>query len=155
MLAENDNADVLQADMRDPDSILGSSQARRLLRFDQPVALLLVMMVHWIPDENDPYGVIARYREALPSGSYLVLSHVTADHRQDQITDAKDMIKESRSADELTPRTHEQVVRLFDGFTLLEPGVVGCGTWRPGGPGDITEDYELNAHIYAGVGQKP
>jgi S-adenosyl methyltransferase len=155
MLAENDNADVLQADMRDPDSILGSSQARRLLRFDQPVALLLVMMVHWIPDENDPYGIIARYREALPSGSYLVLSHVTADHRQDQITDAKDMIKESRSADELTPRTHEQVVRMFDGFTLLEPGVVGCGTWRPGGPGDITEDYELNAHIYAGVGQKP
>jgi trans-aconitate methyltransferase len=155
MLVDNDSADVLRADMRDPDSILGSSQAQRLLRFDQPIALLMVMMVHWIPDEDDPYGLIARYRDALPSGSYLVLSHVTADQRQDQVTDTKDMISQSRSADQLTPRTHEQVVRLFDGFDLLDPGVVGCGLWRPGGPGDIADDHELNAHVYAGVGRKP
>jgi hypothetical protein len=155
MLRDNDNAAMLAADMRDPGSIVNSSQARRLLRFDEPIALLMVMMVHWVPDSDDPHGLLARYREALPSGSYLVLSHVTADQRQDQIADAKDMIKQSRSADQLTPRTHEQVVRFFDGFELLEPGVVGCGEWRPAGPGDFADNYELNAHIYAGVGRKP
>jgi hypothetical protein len=155
MLAANDNAGILRADMRDPDSILGSSEARRLLNFDEPIALLMVMMVHWVPDHDDPHGLIARYRDALTSGSHLVLSHVTADQRQDQISEAKDMIKESRSADQLTPRTHEQVTTFFDGFELLEPGLVGCGLWRPGGPADIADNHELNAHVYAGVGRKP
>jgi hypothetical protein len=154
MLGANDNAEVLRADMRDPDSILGSSEVRRLLDFDEPIALLMVMMVHWVPDSDDPWNLIARYRDALPTGSYLALSHVTADQRQDQISDAKDMIQESRSADQLTPRSHDQVVRLFDGFDLVEPGVVGCGLWHPSGPGDIADNHELNAHVYAGVGKK-
>ncbi|MBP2330714.1 hypothetical protein JOF56_011099 [Kibdelosporangium banguiense] len=154
MLGANDKAEILRADMRDPDSIIGSSQARRLLDFDEPIALLMVMMVHWVPDADDPWALIAQYRDALPAGSYLALSHVTADQRQDQIADAKDMIQESRSADQLTPRSHEQVVRLFNGFDLVEPGVVGCGLWHPGGPGDIADNHELNAHVYAGVGKK-
>jgi hypothetical protein len=154
MLGANDNAEVLRADMRDPDSILGSSEVRRLLDFDEPIALLMVMMVHWVPDSDDPWNLITRYRDALPTGSYLALSHVTADQRQDQISDAKDMIQESRSADQLTPRSHDQVVRLFDGFDLVEPGVVGCGLWHPSGPGDIADNHELNAHVYAGVGKK-
>jgi hypothetical protein len=154
MLGANDNAEVLRADMRDPDSILGSSEVRRLLDFEEPIALLMVMMVHWVPDSDDPWNLIARYRDALPAGSYLALSHVTADQRQDQISDAKDMIQQSRSADQLTPRSHDQVVPLFDGFDLVEPGVVGCGLWRPSGPGDIADNHELNAHVYAGVGKK-
>jgi hypothetical protein len=154
MLAGNNNAGILAADMRDPESIITSAPARRLLDFDRPVALLMVMMVHWVPDEDDPWALIARYRDALPAGSYLALSHVTADQREDQITDAKDMIKQSRSADQLTPRSHAQVVRMFDGFELVEPGVVGCGLWQPRGPGDIADDHELNAHVYAGVGRK-
>jgi hypothetical protein len=154
MLGANDNAEVLRADMRDPDSILGSSEVRRLLDFEEPIALLMVMMVHWVPDSDDPWNLIARYRDALPAGSYLALSHVTADQRQDQISDAKDMIQESRSADQLTPRSHDQVVRLFDGFDLVEPGVVGCGLWHPSGPGDVADNHELNAHVYAGVGKK-
>jgi S-adenosyl methyltransferase len=155
MLAGNDKADMLAADMRDPESIIDSSQARRLLDFERPIALLMVMMIHWIPDEDDPHAIVARYRDALPSGSYLVLSHVTADQQPHQISDAKDMIRQSRSTDQLTPRGHDQVVGFFDGFDLLEPGVVGCGLWRPGGPGDIAHNHELNAHIYAGVGRRP
>jgi hypothetical protein len=155
MLAHNNNADILGADMRDPESILTSAEARRLLDFNRPVALLLVMMIHWIPDQDDPYGVIARYRDALPPGSFLALSHVTADQREDQIGEAQDMIQQSRSADQLTPRTHADILRFFDGFDLVEPGLVGCGLWRPGGPGDLSDsNHELNAHIYAGVGRK-
>ena len=156
MLARNDNADILGADMRDPESILTSVEARRLLNFNRPVALLLVMMIHWIPDQDDPFAVIARYRDALPPGSFLALSHVTADQREDQIGNAQDMIQQSRSADQLTPRTHAEILRFFDGFDLVEPGLVGCGLWRPGGPGDLSDsNHELNAHIYAGVGRKP
>ncbi|WP_441297523.1 SAM-dependent methyltransferase [Actinosynnema sp. ALI-1.44] len=154
MLTAIDNAEVLRADMRDPDSILGSSQARRLLNFDEPIALLMVMMLHWLPDSDDPWALIAHYRDALPDGSYLALSHVTADQRQDQIADATDMIRESRSTDQLTPRTHDQIVRLFDGFTIVDPGVVGCGLWHPQGPGDISDNPEINAHVYAGVAEK-
>ncbi|MET0233624.1 MAG: SAM-dependent methyltransferase [Kibdelosporangium sp.] len=154
MLGDNDNADVLRGDMRDPDSIIHSSEARRLLNFDEPIALLLVMMVHWVPDADDPWALIARYRDALPAGSYLALSHVTADQRQDQISGAKDMIQESRSTDQLTPRSHDQIAQLFDGFDLVEPGIVGCGLWHPRGPGDIADNHELNAHVYAGVGKK-
>jgi hypothetical protein len=155
MLARNDNADIIGADMRDPESILTSVEARRLLNFNRPVALLLVMMIHWIPDQDDPYAVIARYRDALPPGSFLALSHVTADQREDQIGGAQDIIQQSRSADQLTPRTHAEILRFFDGFDLVEPGLVGCGLWRPGGPGDLSDsNHELNAHIYAGVGRK-
>ncbi|MET0132010.1 MAG: SAM-dependent methyltransferase [Kibdelosporangium sp.] len=155
MLAANDHAGVLRADMRAPESILNSSEARRLLNFDEPIALLMVMMVHWVPDQDDPHGLIRRYLDALPPGSFLVLSHVTADQRQDQISDAKDMIRQSRSTDQLTPRSYADVLRFFEGLELVEPGLVGCGLWRPGGPGDIADNHELNAHVYAGVGRKP
>ncbi|WP_132126254.1 SAM-dependent methyltransferase [Actinocrispum wychmicini] len=156
MLTHNDNADILRADMRDPASILTSAQARRLLDLSRPIALLMVMMVHWVPDADDPHALIGRYRDALSAGSYLVLSHVTADQRQDQISDARNTIEQSRSADHLTPRTHAEVLCLFDGFDLVEPGLVGCGLWQPAGPGDLSDtNHELNAHIYAGVGRKP
>jgi hypothetical protein len=154
MLADNDRADILRADMRDPESIIDSSEARRLLDFGKPIGMLLVMMIHWVPDQDDPWSLVARYREALPEGSYLALSHVTAEQREDQVTEVQGTIKQSRSADQLTPRTHEQVLRFFDGFDLVEPGLVGCGMWHPRGPGDIADDPELNSHVYAGVGKK-
>jgi hypothetical protein len=155
LLATNKNADVLKADMRDPEAIIDSAQARQLLTFDAPIGLLMVMMVHWVPDSDDPWALIARYRDALPAGSFLAISHVTADQRADKIAEQKEMIQQSRSADQLTPRSHEQVARFFDGFDLVEPGVVGCGLWNPGGPADIADNHEFNAHVYAGVGKKP
>ncbi|MFC0107322.1 SAM-dependent methyltransferase [Kibdelosporangium aridum] len=154
MLGNNDRADVLRADMRDPESIVHSSQARRLLDFDKPIGMLLVMMIHWVPDEDDPWALIGRYRDALPTGSYLALSHVTAEQREDQVTEVQGKIRESRSTDQLTPRSHDQILRMFDGFELVEPGLVGCGLWHPRGPGDIADNPELNSHVYGGVGKK-
>lgn len=90
----------------------------------------------------------------MPPGSYLALTHVTAERRTEQITEMKDAIRESRSADQLTPRTHEEILRMFDGFELVEPGLVGCGIWHPRGPGDIADEAETNAQAYAGVGRK-
>jgi hypothetical protein len=155
MLADNDLAAVVHADMRDPEGIIGSPQVKRLLNFDEPIGLLMLLMLHWIPDESDPPGLMARYRDALPSGSLFAMTHVTGDHQGESLTEATDVIKRSKSPDQVNLRTHAQVTGLFDGFELVEPGLVGCGEWRPRGPGDIADEPEMNMLVYAGVGRKP
>ncbi|GAA0606674.1 SAM-dependent methyltransferase [Kutzneria viridogrisea] len=155
ILAGNENADVLREDLRNPEAILESKQAKRLLDLDEPVAVLMVMMLHWVPEQDDPYGLVGRYRDAICPGSYLAISHVTADQRQDQISEAADVIQRAKSPDQLAYRTHAQVVRLFEGMELLDPGVVGCGLWRTGGSGDFADEPDLNSHVYAGVARKP
>jgi hypothetical protein len=155
MLAGNDRAAVVHADMRDPEGILASPQAQRLLDLDQPVGLLMLLMMHWIPDESDPPALMARYRDALPSGSYLAMTHVTGDHHGENLAEATDVIKRSKSPDQVTLRTHAQVTALFNGYELVEPGLVGCGEWRPSGPGDIASEPGMNMLVYAGVGRKP
>lgn len=155
LLQDNDRTGVIQADLREPESILGHPQTRRLLDLDEPIGLLMVMMLHYVPDEQDPGGVVAIYRDAIASGSYFALSHVTADQRSDQISAVAEEISQARSADQLSYRSHAEVVRFFAGFELVEPGVVGCGLWRPDGPGGISDDPESNAHVYAGIGRKP
>ena len=155
LLAGNPRARVIQADIRDIDAIFDHPHTQRLLNFNEPVGLLTVMMLHFVPNAWNPAGLLAQYRQRLCSGSYLVLSHVTADQRPDQITEAARMIKKSNSIDQLSFRNHEEVVAFFNGFELAEPGVVGCGLWRPSAPGDVSDDYEDNVHVYAGVGRKP
>jgi hypothetical protein len=155
MLADNDLAAVVHADMRDPEGIMGSPQVKRLLNFDEPIGLLMLLMLHWIPDEDDPPGLMARYRNALPGGSLFAMTHVTGDHQGENLTEATDVIKRSKSPDQVNLRTHEQVTALFDGFELVEPGLVGCGEWRPRGPGDIADEPDMNMLVYAGVGRKP
>nr|WP_258907196.1 SAM-dependent methyltransferase [Actinokineospora sp. UTMC 2448] len=155
MLVDNDRAAIVHADMRDPDSILDHPQTRRLLDFDQPVGLLVLMMLHWLPDEADPWALMARYRDPLAPGSHLAITHVTADNQDERLTEVTDLIKESRSADQLTERPHDQVVALFGDFELVEPGLVGCAAWRPAGRGDIADAAEMNMVIYGGVARKP
>ncbi len=79
MLAGNENAGIVHADMRDPESVLSSPEVARLLRFDEPVGLLMLLMLHWVPDEDDPHKLVAAYRDALPAGSFIVMTHMSAD----------------------------------------------------------------------------
>jgi len=155
MLADNDRAAIVHADMRAPEVILGSPEVKDLLNFDEPVGLLMLLVLHWIPDSSDPAGLMTRYRDALPSGSYLALTHVSGDHQGDELADATDIIKRSKSPDQVNLRTYAEISALFDGFDLVEPGLVGCGEWRPGGPGDIADEPDMNMLVYAGVGRKP
>lgn len=154
MLANNDRAAIVRADMRNPEEILASPQVRRLLDLDEPVGMLMLLMLHWIPDESDPWGLMARYGNALAAGSYLAITHVTGDHHGEDLTEATDAIKRSKSPDQVTLRTHAEVSDLFAGFELVEPGLVGCGEWLPGGPADIADSPEMNMLVYAGVGRK-
>ncbi|MGZ4433312.1 MAG: SAM-dependent methyltransferase [Trebonia sp.] len=138
----------LDADLRDTDKILMA--AAQTLDFSQPVAILLLMIMHLIPDSDDPYGIVRRLMDATAPGSYLVLSHPASDI--DAIAAAKAVqCYNSLVSTPQTRRTHAAVCRFFDGLDLLEPGVVPTNRWRPaagvGSPG--------LAPNHAGIGRKP
>jgi len=152
LLEGNPNAAVIEADLRDPDSILRHEKTRRLLDFRRPIGLLTVAVYHFIPESDDPLALAAAYRDALPSGSYLALSHGTEDSLGEQIRQIMALYKNSQNP--VTTRTREQVTALFDGFELVEPGVVFTPLWHPESPEDIGENPEESS-VYAAVGRKP
>jgi hypothetical protein len=156
-LLAGDNVTVVRADLREPDSILGDPEVRELIDFGRPVALLLLAILHFVPDDQDPYGIVARFRDALPFGSYLAISHGTKD-----IPDRHDMTPEEmaehareterlyqRTSSPVSTRTHAQVERFFHGWELVNPGLVEIQRWRPD---DATP--ALPGGFYGGVGLK-
>ena len=138
--------DYLDADLRETDTIL--EQASRTLDFSRPVAIMLVAILHAIPDEDDPHGIVAKLMDAVPSGSYLVLSHVASDIDPEQIAEATARLNQL-SRQHFTLRDHAQVLRFFDGLELLEPGVTRVEEWR-------APDLEIRdrSAMWGGVGRK-
>ena len=153
LLADNDRAAAIQANLRDVEDVLDHPETKRLLDFDQPIGLLILLMLHFVPDSWDPVGILARYRDRLAPGSYLALSHVTADGNPVGLTEAVQLYQ--NTPEPLYLRSHEEVLRLFAGFELVEPGLVGCALWRPSGPGDASDSAEMNTLPYGGIGRKP
>jgi S-adenosyl methyltransferase len=154
IVAGNDRVGVLQADMRDPDSILGSAEAKRLLDFDEPIGLLMLFMVHWVPDDADPQSLLKRYRDALPSGSFLAISHMAGDHVNEEARAVTDRMARSGGGG-VAYRDRAAIESFFGEFELVEPGLVKYAEWRPSGPGDISDDPAVNRIAFAGVGRKP
>ena len=115
--------DYLEADVRSPEYIL--QEAAKTLDFGRPIGLMLIAIMHFIADEEDPYGIVARLVSALPSGSYLVLSHSTTDHLSPEAVDAF-----RTGAIPVYLRRHDEVVHFFDGLEVLDPGVVSISSWR-------------------------
>jgi S-adenosyl methyltransferase len=155
LLAANDNAAIVGADFLRPDDIFGSSQARRLLDLGEPVGVLMLALLHWIPDEAGPAALVAEYRRRVPAGSYLAISHLTSDQYTDEITSAVGMFNRAKGRDQATLRAYPQIEAMFGDFEMVEPGLVGCALWRPRGSGDVSEDPRTNSQIYGGVGRKP
>jgi SAM-dependent methyltransferase len=151
ILAGNERVGVLQEDFCRPEGILGHPDVCRLLDLDQPVAVLLVAMLHLIPDEDDPAGIIARLRDGIAPGSYLVISHGTAESRPEVATEGVQVLQRGRVG--ATLRTREQVQRMFTGFELVEPGIVWIPQWHPDEPAGAGDDPEQSIMI-AGVGRK-
>jgi hypothetical protein len=149
-LADNENATMVHADITRPRLVLQDPETRRLLDFDKPVALLAITIGHYIPDEADPFGVFASYRDQLAPGSYLALTHFTLD----QDTDDRDVVVEmmNRSQNKVFSRPRDQVLRLFGDFELVEPGLVMTSHWRPE-TGET--DPDVNDGLWAGVARKP
>ncbi len=124
---------VVQADIRDPQTILTHPEVTEVIDFTRPVCVLAVAVLHFFTDEEDPYEVVAQLREAMAPGSYLVLSHITGDGASQAETDEVIAIMRKGMADPPTLRGHGEVLRFFDGFELLDPGVVPVHLWRPEG----------------------
>jgi hypothetical protein len=156
-LLAGDNTVAIQADLREPETILEHPEVRELIDFGQPVALLLMAILHFIPDDQDPYGIVARFRDALPAGSYLAISHGTRDVPQRPDMSPEAMAEMGAKVERLyqlttaslVTRTRAQVERFFDGLELLDPGVVEIQLWRPDDDGSL-----LPGGFYGGVGRR-
>ncbi|HET9141148.1 SAM-dependent methyltransferase [Actinophytocola sp.] len=152
ILADNANAAVLHADLSDPDTILDSAPVARLLDFDQPMALLMVAVLHFVPDSADPRASVARYLRPLASNSHFVVSHGSVAGMAEVPAGA-----ERHYDDTTTPfisRTPAQVMELMAGTELVEPGLVWVPQWRPEMDQDVGEHPE-QIGIMGAVGRKP
>jgi S-adenosyl methyltransferase len=129
LLTGDGNAAVVDADLRDPGAVLSDPRVRELIEFDRPVCVLFVAVLHFLPDEEDPAGVVRRYRDAVPMGSHLVLSHAALEEQRNrEVGDAY----RSASAP-FVARTRAQVTAFLDGLEIVGPGVVRLHEWRPDG----------------------
>ena len=137
--------DYLDADLRDPERIL--AEASRTLDFDQPIAIMLLGVVNFVVDDEDALRIVRRLVDAVPAGSYLVLSHPTREVNPEAVDRAPAMWNEGGAAT-MAVRSPAQISRYFDGLELLEPGLVTCSRWRPDG-NDTTPTSE-----YCAVGRK-
>jgi hypothetical protein len=152
LLSGVDNAIVIRADVRDPDGILGHPKVGRLIDFGQPVAILLVGLLHLVADDDDPAAIVARFRAAMAPGSYLSLCHITGDYqRPDAVAQWVQVF--GGMAEPMVPRTHEQIGRFFDGMEIIDPGLVKAHEWRPDEPGEIPSP--ATGWLLAGVARKP
>jgi O-methyltransferase involved in polyketide biosynthesis len=141
--------DYLHADVRDPEAIL--EQAAQTLDFKQPIALMLLGIMNYVINGTEAHSIVKRLLDALPSGSYLALSHPTAEVHAEAIETSIAQYNAS-GAVPIRTRSREELTRFFDGLVLLEPGVVSCSLWRPG-HSDIGVHTEVTQ--YGGLARKP
>ena len=139
------NTSYLYADIRDTDSIF--AQASETLDFDQPIGLVVVAIMHFISDAEDAHGLVARLVDAVPSGSYLAVSHLASD-MVPGLVELYAGISE-KTQETFILRDREEFTRFFDGLELVDPGVTLVASWR-GRPPESGPDI-----FYAGVGRKP
>jgi SAM-dependent methyltransferase len=138
----------LDADVRDPATILAGAAAT--LDFGRPVAVMLIAIMHCVPDEDDPYGLVRTLLDAVPPGSYLVLSQPAKDMIPEKSAEAEASLSQAMRQ-KVQFRTHAEVSRFFDGLELLEPGVVHLPEWRPDEP--VDPDGPVTA-MWGGAGRK-
>ncbi|MBO0771621.1 MAG: SAM-dependent methyltransferase [Actinobacteria bacterium] len=139
--------DYIDADLRDTDTIV--AQAATTLDFSQPVAVMLIAILHVISEDDDPYGIVATLMDAVPPGSYLAMSQVASDVEPEKMAETSNRLNRLM-AQQVTYRTHAQVTRFFDGLDLVDPGVVLVQNWRP----DSEIEASRRSVMWGGVGRK-
>ncbi len=142
--------DYVEGDLRDPDTIL--AKAARTLDFTQPVALMLLGILHHIPDTDEAYSIVRRLMAALAPGSFLAINHSTSAVNGEAMEEAVRHWNQVGTPS-MTLRTPQQITRFFDGLELLPPGVVSCSRWRP----DLSPGEEQPPEVdeFSGVARKP
>jgi SAM-dependent methyltransferase len=122
---------TLRADLREPEQVLGAAEVRDLLDFGQPVGIMFMCVLHCLWDREDPWGVVGQFRDAVAPGSYLALSHMTDEAHPEAAEGLFRMTQELHWNTPLISRDRAAIARFFDGFTLVEPGLVAPIQWRP------------------------
>lgn len=158
LLAGDGSTALIMADMREPQAVLGHPDVRRLVDFSEPVGLIATDVLHFFPDTVDPWGLMARYMEALPAGSYLALTHFTSDQAPPRSTsEVMDTLKKAEVELYLRPRM--EVERFFVGLDLVapyegaKPGLTYAGLW---GAEDLeAADSDGSRSVYCGVARRP
>ena len=144
--------EYVQADLRDVDAILGSPQLRETFDFGRPVGLLLIAILHFIGDDDDPEGIVARLLAALPPGSHLVLSHLTGDFAPAAWEQVAAIYRRSGVTMQVRPR--ERIEGFFTGLELAEPGLELVNRWRPDEPAPSEGPTDAEVSVYGAVGRK-
>jgi hypothetical protein len=140
--------EYIDADLRDTAAIL--SRAAQLLDFSKPVAVTLISILHALPDDDDPHAIVAKLLDALPSGSYLAISHAGSDLLDREKQDGLEDTWRGKTQQQVTWRSREQVARFFDGTELVPPGLARVEEWHPDpGSGDARKSA-----MWAAVGRK-
>jgi hypothetical protein len=150
ILRDNPLATVVQADMRFPQAILEHADVRKLIDLEQPVGLLLVSMLHFVPDD-DAFTAVDRLRDSLPAGSYIVISHGVSETSADAAVDGVAELYQRTDVSTATGRDRAQIMRFFGDAQLVPPGLVWVNEW-PDGPRDDAESGEMA--VVAGIGRK-
>ena len=120
LLAKSEQVIVVPADLRQAKALLCLPSVREHLDFTQPVAVIFLQVLHFVADDDDPAGIVAVFKDAVRSGSYLVIGHVTEDHMPEHV--AARAVTTYRRANDVWPRGKDQILRLFDGFDLVRAG---------------------------------
>ncbi len=154
VLEGNENADVVAADLRKPAEILASPECGRLIDLNRPVALLLVAILHFVDDADDPYGAVAELRDALAPGSLIVLTHGSYEGIPLPAERAGGLVSVYQDIrNPLIMRPREDVARFFEGYDMVEPGLVSMPHWRPDTPPEDEDPFAFSG--FAGVGRRP
>jgi SAM-dependent methyltransferase len=141
----------IDADLRDPEKILSRPEIRGMLDLSQPVALMLVAILHFLTDDDDPAAIVATLLDALPSGSYLVASHVTPEHDPAGVHGLVRAYRQGGISAQV--RTADEFAELaFSGLQMIDPGLVLVSEWRPDVSGPRPLPSEVN--WYGGIGRK-
>ena len=158
LLTDSRFTNFVFADLRDPDRVLGSRQLQALIDFTEPVGLLMTAVLHFVSDDGDPWGLMARYTQALAPGSYLALSHATADNVPERGVRAGLSVYK-RATENIYLRPRAEVERFFTGLELIPPWpgaaprLVFMGEWGAEDP--QLADSDGSRWGYAGVARRP
>jgi hypothetical protein len=155
LLATSPAVAVIDGDLRKPGEILAHPDLNKLIDFSQPVAVLLMAVLHFLTDDEHPHEVIQEITADLAPRSYLALTHVTADHVPAGAAATAQRVYASASAP-VIPRTRAEVTRLLDGLELVEPGVCDVSAWRPESPPARLQGQAPpeGTYIYGGIAVK-
>ncbi|WP_392674466.1 SAM-dependent methyltransferase [Streptomyces sp. LN785] len=155
VLEGNDRAVIANADLRRPQEILKNSEVNEVLDLNRPVALLLVAVLHFIEDADDPQSAVAELTEALAPGSLLILTHASYEGvplAREEAGGAVGVYRDIRNP--LIMRSREEIGRFFEGYEMVEPGLVSMPDWRPDSPAAREQEDPYAFSGFGGVGRK-